>query len=414
MTSYAQLAHDKRNDAIGTLRHLLDTAAAESRELTPEEREQADRIEADIQRFADDSQRATRLQELQKAADEFRGATAPVIEQAREQRRDPTDREMLLRGIEAFQSGGVTSWESRVSPAYEERAMQSEGGSAIPTTFADFVTVYMRNMTPMFDASVVTVLNTPRGEPIVLPRWTADQAAGGTVTAEAAGITELDGTLSSVTLNAYKYGITSLWSAELGQDNVINLEQLIARGAARELSVDIGAALTTGDGNSKPNGIVAAASNGGTATGTAGNTSADTFFGPIDLVELRFFNLAQGYRARGIGSYMVSTGALSKMRKFRDSNKQFLWQPSLIAGVPDQFDGYPVYENPAMAIPASVSKSVLFGDLSAYYVRRLPTRVDVSKDYKFNTDQLAVRTIERVDGDLPDTAAIVYLISSNT
>jgi HK97 family phage major capsid protein len=47
-------------------------------------------------------------------------------------------------------------------------------------------------------------------------------------------------------------------------------------------------------------------------------------------------------------------------------------------------------------------------------VRRLPTRVDVSKDYKFNTDQLAVRTIERVDGDLPDTAAIVYLISSNT
>lgn len=413
MTSYAQLAHDKRNDAIGTLRHLLDTAAAESRELTPEEREQADRIEADIQRFADDSQRATRLQELQKAADEFRGATAPQVEQAREERRDPTDIEMLQRAF-LNKGGEFESRHGAVAASMETRAMQSEGGSAIPTTFSDMVIVYLRNGTPMFDANIVTLLNTPTGNPIVLPRWTADQAAGGTVTGEAAGITELDGTLSSVTLNAYKYGITSLWSAELGQDNVINLEQLIARGAARELSVDIGAALTTGDGNSKPNGIVTAASNGGTATGTAGNTSTDTFFGPIDLVELRFFNLAQGYRARGIGSYMVSTGALSKMRKFRDSNKQFLWQPSLIAGVPDQFDGYPVYENPAMATPASVSKSVLFGDLSAYYVRRLPTRVDVSKDYKFNTDQLAVRTIERVDGDLPDTAAIVYLISSNT
>lgn len=413
MSTYAQVMHDRRNDAIGTLRHLLDTAASESRDLTPEELEQADRIEADIKRFADESQRANRLQELQKAADQFRGVAAPQVEQAREERRDPTDTEMLQRAF-LNKSG---EWESRhgdVAASMETRAMQSAGGSAIATTFSDMVIVYLRNLTPMFDPSIVTLLNTPTGNPIDLPRWTADQAAGGTVTAEAAGITELDGTLSSVTLNAYKYGITSLWSAELGQDNVINLEQLIARGAARELAVDIGAHLTTGDDNSKPNGIVTASSNGGTATGTAGNTSADTFFGPVDLVELRFFNLAQGYRARGIGSYMVSTLALSKMRKFRDSNKQFLWQPSLVAGVPDQFDGYPVYENPAMAAPASVAKSVIFGDLSQYYVRRLPTRVDVSKDYKFNTDQLAVRTIERVDGDLPDTAAIVHLICANT
>lgn len=413
MSTYAQVMHDRRNDAIGTLRHLLDTAASESRDLTPEELEQADRIEADIKRFADESQRANRLQELQKAADQFRGVAAPQVEQAREERRDPTDTEMLQRAF-LNKSG---EWESRhgdVAASMETRAMQSAGGSAIATTFSDMVIVYLRNLTPMFDPSIVTLLNTPTGNPIDLPRWTADQAAGGTVTAEAAGITELDGTLSKVTLGAYKYGITSLWSAELGQDNVINLEQLIARGAARELAVDIGAHLTTGDDNSKPNGIVTASSNGGTATGTAGNTSADTFFGPVDLVELRFFNLAQGYRARGIGSYMVSTLALSKMRKFRDSNKQFLWQPSLVAGVPDQFDGYPVYENPAMAAPASVAKSVIFGDLSQYYVRRLPTRVDVSKDYKFNTDQLAVRTIERVDGDLPDTAAIVHLICANT
>lgn len=410
MSSYAQFQHDKRNDAIGILRHLLDTAAAESRDLSAEEQEQADRIEAEIQTRASEAARAQRAADLQKAADEFRGVTAPVIETARQERRDATDREMLIRALKDMNGG----FESAVSEEFESRALQSAGGSAIPTTFADFVTVYLRNLTPMFDSGIVTVLNTPTGNPIVLPRWTADPAAGGTVTAEAGGITELDGTLSSITLNAYKYGITSLYSTELSIDNVINIESLIAKGAARELAADIGAHLTTGDDSAKPNGIVTASANGGTASGTATNTSLDTFFGPIDLVELRFFNLAQGYRQQGVGAYMVASGALSKMRKFRDSNKQFLWQPSLVIGVPDQFDGYPVYENPAMAAPASVSKSVLFGDLSAYYVRRMPTRVDVSKEYKFSTDQLAVRTIERVDGDLPDTTAIVHLISANT
>jgi HK97 family phage major capsid protein len=410
MPSYAQVMHDRRNDAIGTLRHLLDSAAAEGRDLSPEETEQADRIEADVKRFSDEAAREQRAAELQKAADEFRGVTAPVIEAARQERRDATDREMLVRALKSM-SGG---FESSVSESFESRALQSEGGSAIPTTFADFVTVYLRNLTPMFDPNIVTILNTPTGNPIVLPRWTADPAAGGTLTAEAGGITELDGTLSQVTLNAYKYAITSLYSAELAIDNVINIESLIAKGAARELAVDIGTELTTANGSGKPNGIVNAASNGGTAGGTSTNTSLDTFFGPVDLIELRYFNLAQGYRQVGVGAYMVASAAQSKMRKFRDSNKQFLWQPSLVAGVPDQFDGYPVYENTAMAAPASVAKSVLFGDLSAYYVRRMPTRVDVSKEYKFNTDQLAVRTIERVDGDLPDTAAIVYLICANT
>jgi HK97 family phage major capsid protein len=68
-----------------------------------------------------------------------------------------------------------------------------------------------------------------------------------------------------------------------------------------------------------------------------------------------------------------------------------------------------------MAAVASASKSVAFGDFKRYFVRRvLPVRVEVSKDYKFNTDQIAVKVVERVDGDLIDTNAIAYLVSDNT
>jgi HK97 family phage major capsid protein len=402
MSTYAQIARDKRNEAIGKLQLLLNTAATESRDLTAEEAEMGDRMEADVKRYTEEEARATRVAGLFSAAEEFRADVAPRVESARQERRDPTDSEMLR---EMFR-GERRSFESSTREEY--RALQSAGGSAIPTTFQETVTVYLRTLSPMFRDDLFTVLNTPTGNPITLPRLTADPAHGGTLTAEAGGINELDPTISSVQLDSYKYGVTTLWSAELGIDNVINLPDLIARASARELSIDIGSELTTANGSSKPNGIVNAAGNGGTASGTTSNTSLDTFLGPIDLK----YTLASGYRQ--VGTYMVSTTALAKMRKFRDSNKQFLFQPSLIAGVPDQFDGSTVVENPAMAAVASASKSVLFGDLSRYFVRRMPTRIDVSSEYKFNTDQLAIRVIERVDGDLVDTAAVNYLISANT
>ena len=66
-----------------------------------------------------------------------------------------------------------------------------------------------------------------------------------------------------------------------------------------------------------------------------------------------------------------------------------------------------------MAAVASATKSVAYGDFSRYFVRKTPTRVDMSQDYKFSTDQLALRTVERVDGDLIDTVSVAYLVSAN-
>jgi HK97 family phage major capsid protein len=374
--NYAQLAHERRNEAIGSLQQYLDQLAVEGRQMTAEERERVEKMEQDAQYWSDESQRALRAQSLTKAADALRGELAPRVEAARDERRDASDEEML-KALFRGESRGFTSF---AGP--EHRALQSAGGSAIPETFYDQVTVYLRDLTPMLRGDLFTVLNTPTGESITLPRLTADPSFGGTVTAEAGGITEADPTLSSVTLESYKYAGITLWSAELGIDNVIGLGDLVSRAIARDIGYRIGAALTTGNGTGNPNGIVTAAGNGGTAGGTATNTSLDTFFGPADLIDLKW-SVAGGYRQ--VGAYMVSTAAMQKIRKFRDSNKQFLFTSSLVAGMPDTFDGSPIVENPAMAAVASASKSVLFGDMSRYFVRRTPVRVDVSTEYKYST-----------------------------
>lgn len=417
MSSYAQLAHDKRNKAIADMRSILDTAASEERDLTPEEQEQIERADADAEKYGKESERALRADELAKQAAEFRG-TPERIEGPAPQEQPLTERDLIMRGFQAVRDGGGFAYDAESMPSLQPsqtffRALQSAGGTAIPTTFTESVIVYQRTVTPMLDPGIVTILETPTGNPIDLPRLTADPNHGGTVTAEAGGINELDPTISKVTLTSFKYGVTNLWSSELGQDNVINLEDLLARSTGRELGLDIGAHLTTGTGTTQPNGIVNAATNAGTANGTALGASNWTFVGPHDLLDL-YYSLAAPYRNAPGAGWMAPVEGISKMRKFRDSNQQFLWDVSIVAGQPDVFNGRPVYENPGMAAPASATKSFLFGDLSAYYVRRTPIRVEFSRDYKFNTDQLALRTIFRVDGNLPDAIAIKYIVSANT
>jgi HK97 family phage major capsid protein len=398
---------------IGT--DLIEQAATENRDLTPEEHETLERARTDAVERKKEIDRIQDFEKLGVAADAFRAAAAPVVEAARAERREATDMEMLRlvirRGTNEVDGVGfmpsATIMNRREAPEITLRALQSAGGSAVETSFADFVTVYERTFTPMLRNDVVTVLNRTDGSPLVLPRVTADPNHGGTVTAEAGGINELDATISQVTLNPYKYGITNLWSSEIGQDNTIGLEDLIARTTGRELGIDIGAHLTTGNDSGQPNGFITAAANGGTASGTG--STYGTYFGPTDLVSL-FYGRAEPYRT--VGSWQANSTSLAQIRNARATDGQHIWQPSLVAGAPETLLGRPIYENPAMA-SGSAAKSVAFGDFSRYVVARVvPIRVESSIHYKFSTDQIALRTIERVDGDLVDTAAIAFLVGA--
>lgn len=416
-TTYLDMLVEKRQQAWHEQKAILDLAVAESRDITPEERETIERTDKAMDQYDAEAKRAKARMDATEKLDEFRSEMAPRIEAAREERREATDSE-LLRQLFSGERRSVDFHGPQLGYRYGQHVrdlevrLQSAGGSAIETTFYDALMIYERTDIPMF--AVATVIEAPSGAPVTFPRLTADPSTSGTVTAETSGgIIEADPTISSVNLGAFKYAAATLWSWELDQDNVIGLEDVIARSLARQLRItNIGGHLATGTGTVQPWGIVARAGNGGTASGTTSNTSLDTFFGPADLIDLKF-SLAAGYRARG--AFMASSGAFKKLRKFRDSNKQFLFNPSLQAGMPDTFDGDPVYENPSMAAVASISKSVVYGDLSRYFIKRVnPVRVQLSDDYKFNTDQRAIKVVERVDGDLIDTAAVNYLISADT
>lgn len=403
-SAYLERLYSEYRKAAHVGRSLMDEAATVNRNLTPEESQQVDRAYADVSRLKAEIDKVKTFEDLRDQADIFRGISVPTVERAM---RDDTSH-LSLRSLitRARTYGGFAVDFGPTRSDLTLRALQSEGGTAIQTSFADWIAVYARTLTPMLRPDVPKIVDRPDGSPFVVPRVTSDPSHGGTVTAEAGGLNEIDATISSVQLNPFKYGINNIWSAELGADTAIPLEETVAFTTARELTIDIGAHLTTGTGTGQPNGFITAATNGGTATGTS--ATLGTYFGPQDLIDL-FYGLAAPYRENA--TWQANATTIAQIRKSRDNNNQNIWQPALAAGQPETVLGRPLVENPAMA-NGSAAKSVAVGDFSRYVVALVPPRVEGSIHYKFSTDQIALRTIYRVDGDLLNTDAVRYLVGA--
>lgn len=387
--SYIDRQIELRNRAWEEAKALLDTAAAEKRELTAEESEKYARINDDL------NARSATIKQLQD--DEAREAR--FVEATRDIKRNDAvapkqDDAAVLRSLAR---GEVRSFE------FEKRdVMTSSTGAPVPTSFYDQIVEHMVVVGPMLETS--TMIRTAGGEALQVPRTSAYSTA--TLTAQGSAFSESDPTFQSfVTLNAYKYGFLVQVSREMLDDSGVDLLGFLAREAGIGIGVAVNTALTTGTDSTMPNGIVTAASSGITGgTGVSGAFTAD------NLIDLSYSVNSAYRRMPGTGWQFSNTG-LAAARKLKDTVGQYLFQPSLQAGQPDTLLGFPVFENPDIAAPATSAKSVLFGHLPSYYVRMAGgIRFDRSDDYAFANDLVTFRASVRLDGDLPQTAAIKYFI----
>jgi HK97 family phage major capsid protein len=387
---------------------VREKAIEEARDLSSEEQETWDKANAEIDAANARLKDIRELEARGKVADEFRSMAEPFLKP--EDRKDsPSDRDL----IKALVTKQIPEATFRYSPEFveahtaprdprEARFALTSGTAIGPQGFAEKVVVYARTLNPTYD--LATKIVTSGGINFIVPRLTADLT--GYKPGEGTAITESTPTISSITLGAFGYKSLSYWSAEADEDQMINLDQLIANSAGRQLGLDSGSDFTLGTDTTQPNGFITAATNGGTAAGSP-------FFASGDIISL-FYALAAPYRTAPGAAWQVSNAALAKIRKFTDTNGTFLWQPGLNGGQADRLMGAPIYENPNMAAPASASKSVAFGDFSQYYVREVNgLRVEQSREFKFDTDQVALKCVWRLDGDLPDAIAIKYLVSAN-
>jgi HK97 family phage major capsid protein len=394
MSDYVKRLQEQRANAFEDAKRLLDAAAAENRELSAEEQVTYDRINADIDGMA---QRATALLDAEQrnkdAAEAFEKLLGSSAPEARATKSATDEFRAFARGE------GGRSFEVMPEARDLTKGTATAGGNTVPTSFYDQLWEHMIEVSGVLNASP-TILRTASGESLEIPVTTAHSS--GALIAEAASITESDPAFAKRTLGAYKYAVSLQAASELLTDTGVDLQSYLSRQAGRAVGNALGVDLVTGNATAKPSGIVQTAS-----TGVTGSSAVAGVFTADNLIDL-FFSVIAPYRNSRSCGWLMRDASLGAVRKLKDSNGQYLWQPSLVAGAPDLLLGKPVHTDPNVAAVAADAKSVIFGDMSAYVVRLAGgIRFERSDDFAFQNDLVTFRCIVRGDGILADQTGAV-------
>lgn len=197
------------------------------------------------------------------------------------------------------------------------------------------------------------------------------------------------------TFDAYKWtsGLLRI-THELLEDSAFNMPQVIQELSAERIWRGTNTAFTTGDGSSKPNGVVTAAAYGKSFAAQGSPTNDEI----IDLIH----TVDPSYRRSPSCRFMFHDTTLRNLKKLKDGNNLPIYQMSYRDGEPDTINGYKFTINQAMASGTTNSaKIMLFGDFSKYVIRQVKEMRIVRLNERFaDTDEVGFVIFFRIDGDL--------------
>lgn len=212
-----------------------------------------------------------------------------------------------------------------------------------------------------------------------------------------------DATFAQINLDAHKLHVAVKVTEELLYDNAFGLESYIIDQFAKALSNAEEDAFLNGDGKGKPLGIFAE-TGGGTVSVTAASATAITADEIINLV----YSLKRPYRKNA--KFIMNDQTIAALRKLKDNNGAYLWQPSFQAGEVDRLFGYEVYTSPYVPTIATGKPVIAFGDFSYYNIGDRGTRSFAElKELYAGNGMVGFVAKERVDGKLILTEAVQIL-----
>ena len=246
-------------------------------------------------------------------------------------------------------------------------------------------------------AKVITTSSGDRKIPVVATKGTASWVD------EEGTINESDDSFSQVSIGAYKLGTLIKVSEELLNDSVFDIESYISKEFARRIGSKEEDAFFNGDGVGKPIGIFNAT--GGAEVGvTTANATSITADELIDL----FYSLKAPYRKKAV--WVLNDATIKAIRKLKDNNGNYLWQPALTANTPDTILGRPVFTSSYVPTIAAGAKTIAFGDFAYYWIADRQSRSFKRLNELYAaTGQVGFVATQRVDGKLILPEAIKVL-----
>lgn len=386
---------EKRAKLWDSTKAFLDSRRNENGLLSAEDTATYEKMEADVVSQGKEIDRLERQAVLDL---ELSKATTTAITNKPSQHQEP---EKTGRASSAYKAAFWKAMKSK--NAFEvHNALQvgtdSEGGYLVPDEFERTLIEALEEENIFRQlATIITTSSGDRKIPVVATKGSASWVD------EEGAIPEADDAFGQVSIGAYKLATIIKVSEELINDSVFNLEQYIAKEFGRRIGVKEEEAFFIGDGTGKPTGIFNATGGAGVGVTTA-SASAITIDEIMDL----FYSLKSPYRKNAV--FVTNDATVKSIRKLKDGNGQYLWQPSVTAGQPDTILNRPLKTSVYVPGIAAAAKTIAFGDFSYYWVAdRQGRSFQRLNELYAATGQVGFKATQRVDGKLILAEAVKVL-----
>ena len=350
------------------------------------------RMEAEIDTLTNEIARAERATRFE--ADMARAQITPLTSMPGMNRDDNAGRDVKTgRAADSYKRAFWDAMRLNASPMEVRNALSegvdSEGGYLVPDEFERTLVDSLADQNVM--RGLVKVIQTTSGDrkiPVVSTHGTASWLDEGKPYAES------DESFSQVSLSAFKLGTFLKISEELLNDSAFNVEAYLATEFARRIGSAEEEAFLVGDGRGKPTGLLdpAAGAQAAVTTAKATDITAD------ELIDLHY-SLRAPYRKNAV--WLTNDSTVKAIRKLKDGNGQYLWQPALTATTPDTVLGRPVHTSVFVPEMKAGAKTVAFGDLGYYWIADRQGRSFKRLNELFaTTGQVGFLASQRLDGKL--------------
>ena len=381
---------EKRAKVWETAKNFVDTHEDKNGNLSAEDKETYSRMEAEIEELTNSIERQQRAerreQELSKPVN------SPIT--GKPYKDEPQGEVKTGRASDEYKKAMLTALRSnfrQVSNVLQE-GVDADGGYLVPEEYdhrlIDVLTEenIMRGIATKITTSGEHKINIAATKPAAA--WIEEGEA----------LSFGDATFEQKILDAHKLHVAIKITEELLYDNAFGLENYIITEFGKALANAEEDAFLNGDGVGKPTGIFDK-TKGGESIGTL--TAALKSDDVLDLI----YKLKRPYRKNA--SFIMNDATLAQIRKLKDNNGQYLWQPSYQVGEPDKILGYNIRTS-----AFAPTDAIAFGDYKYYNIGDRGSRSFKQLNELFaGNGMIGYVAKERVDGllILPEAVKILGL-----
>ncbi len=347
-----QELREKRASVWDKAKKFLDEHRQDNDLISPEDNAVYEKMEQEVIDLGKEIERLERQELLDRELSA--AVTRPLSSRPEKLMEEKTG-----KASDAYKSAFWGAMRNKMNPTVLNAlqiGQDSEGGYLVPDEFESRLIQVLEETNGL--RRLCHVINTSYGDrkiPVVASHgsaiWMDEESA----------FQENDDTFTQVSLSAYKVGTILKVSDELLNDSFFDLESYIASEFARRIGAAEEEAFLLGNGVNKPTGLLNAT--GGAEVGVTSATGTSiTMDEVIDL----YHSLKAPYRKNA--TFVINDATIKNIRKLKDGQGQYLWQPSVQAGTPDTILNRPVFTSHFMPKIATGAKTILFGDFNYYWI----------------------------------------------